>query len=95
VATTGRSRTKPSYMPAASTSPAQDTPPRPGLWPATSVAGPGYTADMTGQGVTAHQSKPPSCSCRADAAPGPADRRSSTSVSRRPRLPGAGTRWDT
>lgn len=93
--TTGRSGTEPDYMSGASTPPVQGTPVRPGFRPAGTVAGPGYSADVAGRDVPALRSKPPSHSCRANAASGPADRRSSTSVSRRPRLPEAGTRWDT
>jgi hypothetical protein len=94
MATRRWSGTKPGYVPAASTSPVQGTPLRPGPWPPGAV-GPGYTAGMAGRSVAAVQSKPPSCNCRADDASGLADRRSSMSISRRPSLPGARMRWDT
>jgi hypothetical protein len=95
MATSVRAGTKPGCLPAASTPPAQDTPPRSAFWPVRIVAGPGYTADMARRHVVAFQATPRFCNCRAGAGSGPEDRRSGTSVSRRPRLPEAGTRWDT
>jgi len=82
MATTGRSGAWPDYMPDASTPLAQDTSLRAGLWTGETVPEPGYTDDMPRPGVVASQSKPSFSSCREDAASGPANRRSSTSVSR-------------
>lgn len=93
MATTGRSGTEPGCRPAASTSPIQGTPPRPGRWPARTVAKPCYAAAMAERNAAALQPQGPSYSCRASVASGLANHHPSTSVGRRPPCPKAGARW--
>jgi len=93
MATTGRFETKPGCRPAAGTTTIQAPPPRPGLWPARTAAGPGYTAAMAERDVAALQPQRLFDSCRASVASGLANHHPSASVSRRPRCPEAGARW--